>query len=150
MALLDKCQASLRISKATRIAAMGSSMDNPVNPRPKPYRHPSSDAAHPLQEPWCLPPWQSCRASVKPGNSPGRGPASLRRPASPSGVSGSARFDSRHRLSMSGVGSLVFLVPIFLIIRIRIRSGEGMLVAEFGDSYRAYRKRMKMLVPFLY
>ena len=51
---------------------------------------------------------------------------------------------------MSGVGSLVFLVPIFLIIRIRIRSGEGMLVAEFGDSYRAYRKRMKMLVPFLY
>ena len=53
-------------------------------------------------------------------------------------------------LSMSSVATLVFLVAIFLFIRIRIRSEEGMLLAEFGDSYRAYRVRTKMLVPFLY
>lgn len=51
------------------------------------------------------------------------------------------------------LGSLAILLFALLVIGWiigRIRDEEAMLVAEFGDEYRAYQGRTKRLIPFLY
>jgi len=47
------------------------------------------------------------------------------------------------------VGFLILLALIPLVVN-RIRIEETMLTAEFGDSYRAYKKATRKLVPFIY
>lgn len=60
-------------------------------------------------------------------------------------------------LSLTGIGiamgSLTALVLTILVVPFivwRIRGEEAMLVAEFGDEYRAYVRRTRRLVPFIY
>ncbi len=51
------------------------------------------------------------------------------------------------------LGSLAILALTVLLVAwivTRIRDEEAMLVAEFGDAYRAYQTRTKRLIPFLY
>ena len=47
------------------------------------------------------------------------------------------------------VGLLILLALIPLVVN-RIRIEEKMLTAEFGDSYRAYKKTTHKLIPFVY
>ena len=49
--------------------------------------------------------------------------------------------------SVRGVLVMLLLVPVFLN---RIRMEEKLLVQAFGDEYRAYRKKTKKLIPFIY
>ena len=49
----------------------------------------------------------------------------------------------------SWIGLLIMLGIIPLILR-RIRSEEQMLIDEYGDSYRAYKKATRKLIPFIY
>ena len=42
---------------------------------------------------------------------------------------------------------MIFAAFSFLI---RIRIEEEMLIEEFGDAYREYSDRTKMIVPFIY
>jgi protein-S-isoprenylcysteine O-methyltransferase Ste14 len=42
---------------------------------------------------------------------------------------------------------MALLVPAFLPV---VLAEEALLEAEFGDEYRAYRRRTWRLVPFLY
>ncbi len=60
-------------------------------------------------------------------------------------------------MSMTGIGlalsSLIGLALAVLVIPLilwRIAREEEMLVAEFGDEYRAYRRRTRRLVPLVY
>lgn len=51
------------------------------------------------------------------------------------------------------LGSLAILAMTALFVAwivVRIRDEEAMLLAEFGDSYRAYQQRTKRLIPFVY
>jgi len=49
--------------------------------------------------------------------------------------------------SLPGFLILLALIPIILN---RIRMEEALLIAEYGDTYRAYQERTNMLIPFLY
>ena len=52
-----------------------------------------------------------------------------------------------------GTASWIALPPMLLLIPLvvyRMGIEERLLLAEFGDDYRAYMKRTKRLVPFLY
>ena len=49
----------------------------------------------------------------------------------------------------SWIGLLIMLGIIPLILG-RIRSEERMLIDEYGDSYRAYKKATHKLIPFIY
>ena len=49
--------------------------------------------------------------------------------------------------SLYGFLTLLVLIPLVLN---RIRIEEKMLTAEFGDSYRAYKKATHKLIPFIY
>ncbi len=53
-------------------------------------------------------------------------------------------------LALGSLAILAFAVPMLAWIVTRIRDEEAMLVAEFGDEYRAYQGRTKRLIPFLY
>ena len=46
-------------------------------------------------------------------------------------------------------GFLVMLALIPIVLN-RIRIEEKMLMAEFGDAYRAYREATSKLIPFIY
>lgn len=46
--------------------------------------------------------------------------------------------------------NLVSLIIIYCYLYIGIKLEEKKLVEEFGDEYRAYQQRAKMLVPFLF
>ena len=52
-------------------------------------------------------------------------------------------------VASSLVGLLIMLILIPVILN-RIRLEERMLAAEFGDSYRAYKKTTRKLIPFVY
>ena len=53
-------------------------------------------------------------------------------------------------LALSSLVGIV-LTPVALVgLAIRIRREEQMLLAEFGDQFRAYMQRTHRLVPFLY
>ena len=52
-------------------------------------------------------------------------------------------------VASSLAGLLILLVLIPLVVN-RIRIEENMLTAEFGDSYRAYKKATHKLIPFIY
>ena len=49
--------------------------------------------------------------------------------------------------SLVGLGLAVMIVPFFLW---RISGEEKMLVAEFGDAYRAYQRQARRLIPLVY
>lgn len=49
--------------------------------------------------------------------------------------------------SLYGLLTMVAVIPILLN---RIRLEEGLLIEAFGDAYRAYQKRTKKLIPFIY
>ena len=49
--------------------------------------------------------------------------------------------------SLYGLLIMLILIPVILN---RIRLEERMLTAEFGDSYRAYKKTTHNLIPFIY
>jgi protein-S-isoprenylcysteine O-methyltransferase Ste14 len=49
--------------------------------------------------------------------------------------------------SLTGFLIMLALIPILLI---RIRIEERLLVEEFGEAYRAYRKQTRTLIPFIY
>lgn len=53
-------------------------------------------------------------------------------------------------LALGSLAILALAVLILAWIVTRIRDEEAMLVAEFGDAYRAYQRRTKRLIPFLY
>lgn len=53
-------------------------------------------------------------------------------------------------LSLSSVLTLMFVILIVLFIILRIKGEEEMLLKEFGDEYRAYMKRTKKIIPFVY
>ncbi len=46
-------------------------------------------------------------------------------------------------------GFLVMSANIPLVLN-RIRMEENLLAGAFGEDYRAYRKRVKKLIPFVY
>ena len=49
--------------------------------------------------------------------------------------------------SLYGLLIMLILIPIILN---RIRMEERMLIGEFGNAYRAYRRTTKKLIPFIY
>jgi protein-S-isoprenylcysteine O-methyltransferase Ste14 len=49
--------------------------------------------------------------------------------------------------SLRGCLTLLFLVPLFLN---RIRMEEVLLTKEFGETYLAYKKSTRKLIPFIY
>ncbi len=53
-------------------------------------------------------------------------------------------------LALGSLAMLAFGVAIVAWIVSRIREEEGMLVEQFGDAYRAYQRRTKRLIPFVY
>ena len=50
-------------------------------------------------------------------------------------------------LSLGGIVIMLALIPVFLI---RIKIEERMLIDEFGEAYRTYRKKARKLLPFIY
>ncbi len=52
--------------------------------------------------------------------------------------------------ALGSLAVLAFTVPIVAWIVSRIREEESMLVEQFGDEYRAYQRRTKRLIPFVY
>ncbi len=52
--------------------------------------------------------------------------------------------------ALGSLAILVFTVVLVAWIVSRIQDEEAMLVAEFGDAYRAYQRRTKRLIPFVY
>lgn len=53
-------------------------------------------------------------------------------------------------LSLSSILTLLFVVFIILFLVLRIKGEEEMLLKEFGDEYKAYMKRTKKIIPFIY
>ena len=53
-------------------------------------------------------------------------------------------------LALGSLTILAFTVAILAWLVSRIKEEETMLVEEFGDAYRAYQKRTKRLIPFVY
>jgi protein-S-isoprenylcysteine O-methyltransferase Ste14 len=51
--------------------------------------------------------------------------------------------------ALSPLGFVIMLILIPIILN-RIRMEEALLVAHYGDTYRAYQKRTRKLVPFVY
>jgi protein-S-isoprenylcysteine O-methyltransferase Ste14 len=49
----------------------------------------------------------------------------------------------------SAIG-LALNVPLFLLLLSRIADEEKFLEGEFGDEYRAYRRKTWRLLPFVY
>jgi protein-S-isoprenylcysteine O-methyltransferase Ste14 len=45
---------------------------------------------------------------------------------------------------------LVFVGVTFVYLPIGVHLEEQKLISEFGDTYRHYQSRVKMLVPFVY
>lgn len=45
---------------------------------------------------------------------------------------------------------IVVFIPVFIAFRYRIKVEEEALVETFGKAYEDYRKRTKMLIPFIY
>ena len=46
--------------------------------------------------------------------------------------------------------SLIFMLMLIPIILLRIQIEEKMLLEEFGEEYEEYKKRTKLLIPFIY
>jgi protein-S-isoprenylcysteine O-methyltransferase Ste14 len=44
----------------------------------------------------------------------------------------------------------VVVLPVFLVILYRIHIEEGVLIEEFGDSYRKYMEQTRKIIPFIY
>ena len=44
----------------------------------------------------------------------------------------------------------IILIPSFCVIYYRIAVEEKALIQEFGDEYLLYKKKVKMIIPFLY
>lgn len=53
-------------------------------------------------------------------------------------------------LSLSSILTLLFVIFIILFLVLRIKGEEEMLLKEFGDEYKAYMKRTKKIIPFIY
>lgn len=53
-------------------------------------------------------------------------------------------------LALGSLTMLAFTVAILAWLVERIGKEEAMLVEQFGDEYRAYQRRSKRLIPFLY
>lgn len=53
-------------------------------------------------------------------------------------------------LALGSIAILVLTLAFVAWIVVRIRDEETMLIAEFGEAYRAYQRRTKRLIPFLY
>jgi protein-S-isoprenylcysteine O-methyltransferase Ste14 len=54
-------------------------------------------------------------------------------------------------LLMNNVLSIfVIMIPSFCVIYYRITVEEKALIQEFGDEYLLYKKKVKMIIPFLY
>ncbi len=49
--------------------------------------------------------------------------------------------------SLYGFLIMLGLIPVFLV---RIRMEERLLIEEFGDRYRTYKKKTRKLVPFIF
>lgn len=52
-------------------------------------------------------------------------------------------------LVMGTVGSIGVVFLAALVVAVRIRQEEGLMVSRFGDAYEDYRKRTKTIVPWL-
>lgn len=48
------------------------------------------------------------------------------------------------------ISLIVDFVPVFIAFRYRIKVEEQALLETFGEDYETYRKKTKMLIPFLY
>ena len=53
-------------------------------------------------------------------------------------------------LALGSIAALVSVIPVILIILWRVKKEEKMLLDVFGKDYKAYMKRTKKLVPFIY
>jgi len=53
-------------------------------------------------------------------------------------------------VSLSSVVGVGLAIASVLLVSIRLRHEEEMLMAEFGDEYKNYAKRTKRLIPFIY
>lgn len=53
-------------------------------------------------------------------------------------------------LALGSLAILAFVPFLIAWLVVRIQDEEAMLVAEFGEAYRAYQRRTKRLIPFLY
>ncbi len=53
-------------------------------------------------------------------------------------------------LALGSLALLAFTVAILAWLVVRMREEEAMLVGQFGDEYRAYQRRTKRLIPFVY
>jgi protein-S-isoprenylcysteine O-methyltransferase Ste14 len=52
---------------------------------------------------------------------------------------------------LSGVGQWILLVPVgVVVLEVKIRAEEGLMVATFPDDYPRYRERVPQLVPGLF
>ena len=47
------------------------------------------------------------------------------------------------------VGSLTVLVLAGVVVAVRVRQEEGLMVSQFGAAYEEYRKKTKTIVPWL-
>jgi len=52
-------------------------------------------------------------------------------------------------LVLGTVGSISVLFLAALIVAVRVRQEEGLMVSQFGDAYLEYRKKTKTIVPWL-
>jgi protein-S-isoprenylcysteine O-methyltransferase Ste14 len=52
-------------------------------------------------------------------------------------------------LVLGTVGSIGALVLAALVVAVRIRQEEGLMVSQFGEAYEDYQKKTKSIVPWL-
>jgi len=52
-------------------------------------------------------------------------------------------------LVLGTIGSLVVIFLAALVVAVRVKQEEGLMMSEFGNAYSDYRKRTKAIVPWL-
>ena len=89
----------------------------------------------------------SVNAAIQPGHElVTRGPYSIVRHP---GYTGLLLFQGGYALVFRSAAGLATLVPLAAVIRWRVADEEALLESEFGDDYRAYKRRTSRFVPSL-